>query len=163
MEPEVPEGWPSDPDQPVVGWGPVGIPVEELWRTFADVGSWSSWNPCISAARVVGGELRPGARLVWVFRPVRRRYLYRMPAVATLTEVVPLERVTWEVRLPGFHALHSFMFDRSADGSASRFGSWEIARGPAYRLLRTFWLAHFRFVRDASIEGAATLARDAAA
>lgn len=158
MEPTVPPAWDTDPEQPVVGWGPVEVPPEQLWQTFVDVPGWKRWNPCIAAARITGGELRPGARLIWVFRPIKRRYLYRMPAVATITEVMPGERVTWEVRLPGFHAFHSYLFDTSADGVTARFGSWEIAEGPMYRLLRRFWLAHFRFVRDESIAGAATLA-----
>ena len=154
----MPPGWPADPEQPVVGWGDVGVPLDELWTTFTDVAGWPRWNPCISAARITGGELRAGATLVWVFRPIKRWMPYRMPAVATITEVVPGERVTWEVRLPGLHAFHSYLFAPSADGAGSRFGSWEIAEGPGYRLARRFWLAHFRFVRDASIAGAASLA-----
>lgn len=156
LEPSVPPGWPTDDELPVRGWGDVDLDLDELWATFLDVAGWPRWNPCISWSRVLGGELREGARLVWVFRPIRRWMPYRMPAIATIVEVVPRHRVTWEVRLPGFHALHSYLFAPGAAGQA-RFGSWEIAEGPGYRALRRFWLAHFRFVRDRSIEGAASL------
>jgi pimeloyl-ACP methyl ester carboxylesterase len=59
------------------------------------------------------------------------------------------------VRAPGLHAFHSYLFAEGPLGS--QFGSWEIAEGWLYRATRRFWLAHFRFVRDASIEGAAAL------
>lgn len=109
----------------------------------------------MAVARVhPGGRLVAGATLVWAFNPLRRRYLYRMPAVATLTVVEAEREVTWRVRLPGFEALHTYSFVDLGDGRC-RFGSWEQASGPLYRLLRRFWLAHFRFVRDASLAGAA--------
>lgn len=152
----MPVDWPADDALPVSGWGVVDRSVDDVWAAFADVSRWPEWNPCMTWARIGGGELRPGAPLTWAFAPIKRRYLYRMPARATITEVIPGQRVTWEVSLPGFHAFHSYLFE--ADGpERSRFGSWEIARGPMYRLGRRFWLAHFRFVRDASIAGAVGL------
>jgi pimeloyl-ACP methyl ester carboxylesterase len=154
-EPVVPPGWPADEALPVRGWGDVAMPVDELWAAFTDVERWPTWNPCIRWARVHGGALRESATLVWVFNPIKRWYPYLMPARATIVEVDPLRRVTWEVRAPGLHAFHSYLFDARPGGS--RFGSWEIAEGWSYRLLRRFWLAHFEFVRDASIAGAATL------
>jgi pimeloyl-ACP methyl ester carboxylesterase len=155
VEPAVPPGWPADEALPVAGWGDVALSVEELWQAFTDVEQWPAWNPCIRRARVEHGPLREGARLVWTFRPIKRWYPYVLPARATIVEVDPQRRVTWEVRAPGLHALHSYLF---ADGPlGSQFGSWEIAEGWLYRATRRFWLAHFRFVRDASIDGAATL------
>lgn len=94
---------------------------------------------------------------MWAFRPLKRRYLYRLPAVATLTVVDEQREVTWRVRLPGFEAQHTYSFVDLGDGRC-RFGSWEQASGLLYRLLRRFWLAHFRFVRDASLIGAAEAA-----
>jgi len=156
-EPKLPAGWPHDEALPVRGWGPaVDLPLDELWATFIDVSTWSRWNPCISWARIGDDELRPGTRLTWAFGPIKRSYLYRMPAMAMITEVVPGRRVTWEVSLPGFHALHSYLFE-GVGNERSRIGSWEIASGPLYRILRPFWLAHFRFVRDASIAGSVEL------
>jgi len=148
---------PTDP-LPIEGATEVDIPVEQMWDAFCDVPSWPRWNKCMWRAQVVGGELRAGARLVWAFNPIERRYLYRLPAVAEIVEFEPHDRVTWEVNTPGFHALHSYRF-ASAGPSRCRFGSWEVAEGPAYRATQRFWLAHFRFVCRSSLEGAQALAR----
>jgi pimeloyl-ACP methyl ester carboxylesterase len=154
-EPVAPPGWPADAELPIVGWGDVEIPLDELWEAFADVERWPSWNRCIRQARVKDGPLRESATLAWTFRPIKRGYPYLLPARATIVEAERNKRITWEVRAPGLHALHSYLFAEGPLGS--QFGSWEIAEGWLYRALRPFWLAHFRFVRDASIEGAATL------
>jgi hypothetical protein len=143
----------DDPELPIEGTAEVALPVERMWEAFADVPGWRDWNPCMAWARVGGGELKEGATLYWAFRPIRRRYLYRMPAVAKIVECEPERKVTWEARGPGFHALHSYLFEPLGPDSSS-FGSWEIAGGASYRLMRRFWLAHFRFVRDQSLVGA---------
>jgi hypothetical protein len=141
---------------PVEGSVDLDMPVEQLWDTFADVEGWRRWNPCIWRSRVRGGELREGATLVWAFNPIRRAYLYKMPATAKIVELVPCDRVTWEVNALGFHALHSYRFADLGPGR-SRFGSWEVAEGRAFRATRRFWLAHFRYVCHASLAGAAAL------
>jgi hypothetical protein len=143
---------------PIQGSVTVPMPIGRLWEVLADVARWPDWNPCMYWARVTGGELRAGAHLVWVFNPIRPVLLYRLPALARIVECEPRRVVTWEVSVPpGFHALHSYRFE-GIDEDTSRFGSWEVAEGPVYRALRPFWLAHFRFVRDASLEGAQRLA-----
>lgn len=135
----------------------VDLPVERVWAAFADVASWPRWNPCMWRARVYGGELRVGARLVWVFNAIRWWYPYKLPATARIVECEPGRTVTWEVRTAGLHALHSYRFEPLGDGR-SRFGSWEVAKGPSYRWLRRLWLAHFRYVCQTSLEGARSLA-----
>ena len=147
----------DDPELPIEGMTEVSLPVERMWDAFADVPGWRDWNPCMAWARVSGGELKEGATLYWAFRPLRRRYLYRMPAVAKIVECEAQRKVTWEVRAVGFHARHSYLFEPLGPDSC-RFGSWEVAEGPSYRLMRRFWLAHFRFVRDQSLAGARALA-----
>jgi hypothetical protein len=137
----------------------VALPVERMWAVFADVPGWRDWNPCMAWSRVSGGELKEGATLYWAFRPIRRAYLYRMPAVAKIVECEPERKVTWEASGPGFHALHSYLFEPLAPDSSS-FGSWEVAEGASYRLMRRFWLAHFRFVRDQSLAGARGIVDD---
>ena len=82
---------------------------------------------------------REGATLVWTFNPIKPRYPYKLPARAEIVEFERNDRVTWEVRAPGFHALHSYRFAEVGPDSC-RFGSWEVAEGPAYRALRRFWL-----------------------
>ena len=142
---------------PIAGSTELELPVERLWETFLDVPAWPRWNPCVWRARVRGGGLREGATLLWVFNPIERRYLYKLPAVAEIVEFVPLERITWEVTMPGFHAVHAYRF-AAIDERRCRFGSWEVAEGPAYRALRRFWIAHFRYVCRESLAGAEALA-----
>jgi uncharacterized membrane protein len=142
---------------PIEGSVELEMPVEELWESFLDVERWPRWNPCIWRARVRGGELRDGATLAWVFNPIKPWYPYKMPARAKIVELRRHDRVTWEANAPGFHALHSYRFADLGPGRC-RFGSWEIAEGPVYRATRRFWLAHFRYVCRASLEGAETLA-----
>jgi hypothetical protein len=143
-------------DEPVEGSIDLEAPLDQVWRLFEDVAGWRSWNPCIAVARArPTGTLIEGSRLWWAFKPIRRRYLYRLPVVARLVVVVPAREVTWEVSfLPGFHARHTYSFQDLGDDRC-RFTSWEQAHGPAYGLLRPFWRAHFRFVRDASLTGIA--------
>ena len=142
---------------PVEGSVELAMPVDRLWQAFLDVEQWPRWNPCIWRSRVRGGELREGATLVWVFNPIRSRYPYKMPASAGIVEFEPHDRVTWEVSMPGFHALHSYRFAELGTDRC-RFGSWEVAEGRVYRATRRFWLAHFRYVCSASLAGAKGLA-----
>jgi hypothetical protein len=148
---------PLDPELPVQGHVELDMPVEALWEIFQDVGAWPRWNACFMWSRVTAGTLREGALLYWVFNPIRWRYVYRMPAVARIVRCEPYREVAWEVTsLPGFHALHRYLFE-SLGPERCRFGSWETADGPTYRLLRRFWLAHFRFVLARSLEGVRSL------
>ena len=134
------------------------MPVERLWEVFLDVPRWPDWNPCIWKAGVRGGELRAGAQLVWAFNPIKPAYAYKLPAMAEIVEFERCDRITWEVSLPGFHAVHAYLFAPLGEGRC-RFGSWEVAEGPAYRRLRRFWNAHFRYVCRESLAGAAALVR----
>ena len=134
------------------------MPVERLWDAFTDVARWPRWNHCFRWARLRGSGLQQGATLVWVFNPIRPWLPYCMPALARIVHVEPLRRVTWEVSMPGFHALHSYLFEDAGDGT-SRFGSWEVADGAGYRALKPFWREHFRYVCRESLEGARRLAR----
>jgi hypothetical protein len=144
---------------PIEGSVELDMPVEKLWAAFLDVERWPGWNRCIWRARVKGGgELREGATLAWVFNAIKPRYPYKLPARAEIVELVPADRVTWEVQAPGFHALHSYRF-AGLDPGRSRFGSWEVAEGPMFRATRSFWLAHFRYVCRESLAGARTLAQ----
>jgi hypothetical protein len=142
---------------PVEGYTTVDMPVERMWEAQLDVSRWPTWNTCFAWSTMIGGRVELGKTLAFVFNPIERRYPYRMPAVAKIVEVVPYERLTWEVKLPGFHALHSFRFER-LDDSRCRYGSWEVAEGALYRIARGFWLAHFGYVCESSLRGARGLA-----
>jgi hypothetical protein len=143
---------------PIEGSVELEMPVERLWEAFLDVERWPRWNPCIWRSRVRGGELRKGATLVWAFNPIKPWYLYKLPARAEIVEFERGDRVTWEAAFAGFHALHSYRF-ADLGPERCRFGSWEVAEGPAYRAMRRFWIAHFRYVCRASLAGAEALAR----
>jgi hypothetical protein len=158
--------WRSDRELPVAGATELPISVGHLWSIFERVREWPAWNPCMWTATVSGGPtlaasgpLAQGRQLIWAFEPIRPWMLYRLPVMARLVEVVPERRVSWEVTVvPGMWALHTYWMEPLGEGGC-RFGSWEVAEGPTYRLMRPFWLAHFRFVRDASLEGARGLIR----
>lgn len=147
----------SDAMRPVHGSVHVDVPVAELWRCFQEAALWPTWNDCFFW--VWNQHLQLGDRLVWAFEPIRPEYLYKMPAVATIIELEPRRRVSWEVTaLPGFYAQHTYYME-DLGGGQTRFGSWEKAMGPGFDLLRSFWLAHFTFVKDRSLAGARRLER----
>lgn len=140
---------------PVEGSVDVDVPADVLWELFARPNLWRHWNPCFLWAH--NTALVQGERLVWCFKPIRPFYPYVMPAVANIIEVVPGRRVTWEVEaLPGFYAHHTYSVE-PLPGGGSRFRSWEKATGPLFVRTRAFWLAHFSFVKDRSLEGARDL------
>ncbi|MGI9079550.1 MAG: MBL fold metallo-hydrolase [Acidimicrobiales bacterium] len=102
-------------------------------------------------------DLRVGQQLVWVFEAIRPWYPYLFPAVATIVEVEPLRKVSWEVTaLPGFFARHTYTIEDLGDGR-SRFSSWEQGTGPFFRATSAFWIAHFEFVKNRSLQGARLL------
>ena len=140
---------------PVEGTVEVGVPVGKLWEAFTRAELWPRWNDCM--LWVGNRDLVKGQNLRWVFRPIRRWYPYVLPATARIVEVEDGRRVTWEVTaLPGFYARHSYSMEDLGGGHTS-FGSWEKAMGPTFRLTRWFWIPHFVFVKDRSLEGARSL------
>ena len=145
----------ADDMEPIAGTVDLDAPLAEVWSFFRDTRRWSEWNSCFSG--VYNTELELGAQLIWAFRPLKPWMLYRMPAMARIVELEQDERrclVTWRVSaLPGFYARHSYHAE-ALDNGGTRFGSWEKAMGPSFRLSRRFWLAHFTFVRDRSLAGA---------
>lgn len=142
---------------PVQGTVDIDVPAPVLWETFARPDLWPRWNRCFFWAR--NRDLVLGRKLVWVFEPIRPWYLYKMSATAKIVELVPGRKVTWEVTvLPGFYARHTYHLEDLGEGR-SRFGTWEQAMGALIRFAPTkaFWVAHFTFVKDRSLEGARSL------
>lgn len=141
--------------EPVQGTVEVEIPADELWRCFSRPDRWPRWNECFLWVR--NRSLGAGRLLVWAFQPIKPQYLYKLPAIARIVEVEPERRATWEVTaVPGMYARHTYSIEPRGDGR-SAFSSWEQAMGPGFRLTRRFWVAHFEFVRDRSVEGARRL------
>jgi glyoxylase-like metal-dependent hydrolase (beta-lactamase superfamily II) len=140
---------------PVQGTVDVAVPVAVLWEAFTHANWWPWWNTCFFWA--YNRNLVVGKALIWCFQPIAWWYLYKMPAIARIVEVEPEHRVTWEVTaLPGFYARHTYQMEDLGNGR-TRFGSWEQAMGWSFRLTRRFWIAHFTFVKDRSLEGARRL------
>lgn len=142
---------------PVAGDVEIAVPAEALWEVFAQPRGWPTWNRCFTW--VANRRLELGRQLVWAFEPIRPAYLYRLPAVAKIVELDAGRKVSWEVTVvPRMYALHTYTITPLSDGR-SRFGSWEQASGAGFRTFRRFWLAHFRFVLDESLQGARRLER----
>jgi Polyketide cyclase / dehydrase and lipid transport len=141
--------------EPVHGTVELAVPANELWRAFSRPDLWPRWNK--SFFWVHNRSLERGKQLVWAFQPIKPAYLYKLPAIAKIVEVEEGRRATWEVTaFPGMFARHTYSIEDRGDGR-SAFSSWEQAMGPGFRLTRAFWVAHFRFVRDRSLEGAQKL------
>jgi polyketide cyclase/dehydrase/lipid transport protein len=139
----------------VEGTVDVDVPVSTMWEAFTRADLWPRWNRCMLWVR--NRDLVRDRQLLWAFRPIRRRYPYVLPAVARIVEVKDKKRVTWEVTaLPGFYARHTYHM-KDLGGGRTRFGSWEKAMGRGFRLTRRFWVSHFVFVKDRSLEGARLL------
>jgi glyoxylase-like metal-dependent hydrolase (beta-lactamase superfamily II) len=147
----------SDDMVPVEGTVDVGVPISTLWEAFTRADLWPRWNRCMLWVR--NHDLIPERQLIWAFRPIRRWYPYILPAIAKIVEVKDRDRATWEVTaLPGFYARHTYHMKDLGRGR-TRFGSWEKATGWGFRLTKWFWIPHFVFVKDRSLEGARLLER----
>jgi glyoxylase-like metal-dependent hydrolase (beta-lactamase superfamily II) len=141
--------------EPVAGVVDVDIPIATLWKCFTHANWWPRWNPCFFWA--YNRNVILGQQLIWVFQPIRWWFLYKMPAIAKIVEVEEQSKVTWEVTaLPGFYARHTYHMEDLGDGR-TRFGSWEKATGWSFRLMKWFWIPHFEFVKNRSLEGAKKL------
>ena len=143
--------------EPIAGTVDVDVPAEVLWKCFDQTHLWPRWNRCFFWVR--NRRLELGRQLIWAFQPIRWFYLYKMFAIAKIVELEEGRKVTWEVSaLPGFYARHTYSVEDLGDGR-SRFGSWEKAYGWSFRLMESFWKAHFTFVKDLSLDGARALER----
>lgn len=139
---------------PVAGTVDVKIPIDVLWKCFDQTNLWQRWNKCFYFA--LNHTLKKGSQLIWCFQPIRWWFLYKFPAIATIIEVEPEgpeRKVTWAVvGLPGFYSNHTYHMEDLGNGY-TRFGSWEQAHGWTFRLIRFFWINHFVFVKDRSVQG----------
>jgi glyoxylase-like metal-dependent hydrolase (beta-lactamase superfamily II) len=141
--------------EPVQGTVEIDVPITTLWNCFARPDYWPRWNHCFFWVR--NRDLRLGRQLIWAFEPIKPRYLYKLWSIARIVELEPFRKVTWEVTaFPGMYARHTYHVE-DLGGGRTRFGSWEKAMGPGFRWIRRFWLAHFTFVKDASLQGALAL------
>lgn len=137
---------------PVEGTVDIDVPISTLWEAFSHANLWPRWNRCMLWVR--NRDLVQGEQLLWAFRPIRWWYPYVLPAIAKIVDVEDGRKVTWEVTaLPGFYARHTYHMKDLGRGH-TRFGSWEKATGWGFRLMKWFWIPHFVFVKNRSLEGA---------
>jgi hypothetical protein len=142
----------SEDMTPIHGYVDVNIPRDVMWEKFTRPNTWYQWNNCFFWA--FNSELKLDKHLIWCFQPIRSWYFYKMPAIAKIIELEPPHKVTWEVTiLPGFYARHTYYME-DLGNNRTRFGSWEKATGWSFRFLKWFWIPHFVFVKDCSLEGA---------
>ncbi|HZY42996.1 MAG TPA: hypothetical protein VFF59_13475, partial [Anaerolineae bacterium] len=80
--------------EPVHGTVDVDIPADVLWECFRHANWWPRWNACMWWA--LNDDLVLGQQLIWAFEPLQWWFLYRLPGMATLVEVEPGRKVTWE-------------------------------------------------------------------
>ena len=137
--------------EPVTGTVELDADADRVWAAFSNVPRWSLWNHAFWRSWVIGGELRRGATIWLLFNPIKPWLPYKLPGPAKIVELDD-RSVTWKVDIAGLHARHRYSV--TPRGGGCSFESWEIADGPLFDATRPFWLAHFRFVRDASLAGA---------
>lgn len=143
--------------EPVQGTIDVDVPIAVFWECFRKANYWPRWNRCFFSTH--NRDLVLGRQLIWAFQPIRPRYLYKMCAIAKIVEMELKSKVTWEVTaLPGMYARHTYHLEDLGSGR-TRFASWEQATGWGFNLFKNFWIAHFTFVKNRSLEGAAMLER----
>ena len=138
--------------EPVTGTVDLAADADRIWAAFSNVPRWSLWNHAFWRSWVTGGELRENATIWLLFNPIRPWLPYKLPGPATIVELDE-RSVTWKVDIAGLHARHRYSVT-PLDGGGCRFESWEVAHGPLFDAIRPCGLAHFRFVRDASLDGA---------
>lgn len=142
----------SEDMEAVSGTIDVAIPIDVLWDCFTRADLWPRWNSCMYFALNKG--LERNDQLRWAFDPIRWWYPYKLPGQAKIVELQEQSHVTWEVTvLPGFFARHTYFMEDLGQGR-TRFGSWEKAMGSTFRLLQKFWVPHFVFVKERSLQGA---------
>ncbi len=140
---------------PVQGTVDVDIPIATMWASFVHSNLWPRWNKCFFWAK--NKELVLGQHLIWTFQPIKPWLPYKMWAIANIVELIPQQKVTWEVvALPGMYARHTYHME-DLGNDRTRFGSWEQGMGWGFRPMRWFWLKHFTFVKDESLKGAVAL------
>ena len=92
----------------------IDAPAEVVWRTLADLGSYTSWNPMI---REASGELVEGSRLDLRFAPEGRKARRFRPR---LMVVAPPRELRWlgNPGMPGiFESEHYFLITPTGDGA----------------------------------------------
>ena len=121
----------------------IAAPPEKVWKIFTEEQNWPKWNPVTKRASHLSGSRW---RLGWQFELVlRNRPFPSLKVRPIVLEVnVPL-LVRWFEAVPGFSAMHWFLFEKTETGT--RVTSYEEFTGTLTPLLRLFSGLIFRMVR----------------
>ena len=126
----------------------AAVPPAQAFRFFCNVPAWAEWSSVIAHARLLNGDWRRGALLM--FAP-RLPGLPPAPLIVPILEYEQDYRITWGVNLPMARMLHRFTFTPAEDGSC-RIHHEEWSEGvisllawPVTRRLRQF---NERFARE---------------
>jgi hypothetical protein len=126
----------------------AAVPPAQAFRFFCNVQDWADWSSVIASARLLNGDWRRGALLM--FAP-KLPGLPAAPLIVPILEFEPDHRITWGVNLPMARMLHRFTFT-PVEGGSCRIHHEEWSEGvislltlPVTRRLRAF---NERFARE---------------
>lgn len=81
---------------------------ERVWALLSDIDRWSSWQPDIAAAQLIG-SLAPGSAFKWRSAGTS--------VSSTLAEVDPPRRLAWTGRAMGAKAKHVWILEPQGSGT----------------------------------------------
>lgn len=109
----------------------IVAPLAIVWNVFSRLEEWDDWNTaCQSCHLVEGEEMAEGACFSFVVRP----FTLPIKVKPRITDCQPGEKVVWEGKRIGIHAVHTWIF-REANGSVTLTSS-ESFSGPLIWLAR---------------------------
>lgn len=86
----------------------IESPPERVWALISDIDGWSSWQPDIATARLMG-LLAPGSTFKWKSGGTG--------VSSTLEEVNPPRRLGWTGRAMGARAKHVWILEPQGSGT----------------------------------------------
>jgi uncharacterized protein YndB with AHSA1/START domain len=86
----------------------IETPPERVWTLISEIDRWSSWQPDISTARLIG-PLAPGSTFRWKSAGTG--------IFSTIAEVDPPRRIAWTGRAMGAKAKHVWMLEPQGSGT----------------------------------------------
>jgi carbon monoxide dehydrogenase subunit G len=121
----------------------VDAPIDEAWRTFADVASWPQWAPHIRRVDVSPpGAIGPTSSGTLHFRPVGR-------STFRISSYVEATRWEWVGRVLGLTIRYDHRF--AADGARTHL-TWTVAQdGDRRSVIGGLYASFYRRLVDRAI------------
>ena len=103
----------------------IKAPIDVVWRIFSNVDRWKDWNTACESCRFTSGDhLAEGACFTFVVKP----FIFPLQVEPRVVSCDPGREVVWEGRRLGISAVHTWRFQKKADGVLLE--SIETFRGP---------------------------------